>query len=415
MTRSPRTSPYTRSRRARRPTGGGTAQGRTGEAPALAPEERARLHGALLGWYTARRRALPWRATRDPYCIWVSEIMLQQTRVQSVIGYYERWIRRFPSVQALATAETEDVLRAWEGLGYYSRARNLQRAAQQIVAVHGGSLPRAVDQLRSLPGIGPYSAGAIASIAYAQDEPVVDGNVIRVLTRLFALAGNPRRGPLSGLLWQLARDLLPAGKAGDFNQALMELGATVCSPRGARCGECPVAAHCRALAQDRVDSLPEAPPRPALTEERHAALIVKREGRALVLRAAATAPRWAGMWQFPDVTLGPGEAAEQALPAALASGTGVHVALERRLCGLQHHVTRFRLEVEVFAGNALSGRARAASESTAEVRWCTPEEIAALAMPLYHRKIARVAFSDVAEGTAPRRARRAGKAAGGAA
>jgi A/G-specific adenine glycosylase len=349
------------------------------------------LQTALLGWYARRRRNLPWRNTRDPYCIWVSEIMLQQTRVQSVVAYYERWIQRFPSVEQLARADEQDVLRAWEGLGYYSRARNLQRAAQQLVGAHGGRLPRAVAELRALPGIGPYSAGAIASIAFDADEPVVDGNVIRVLTRLFGLPGNPRRGPLAGRLWQLARHLLPAGKAADFNQALMELGATVCTPRGARCAECPVSGHCRALAQDRVDALPEAPPRPALSDELRAAALVSRRGQLLVLRAAPDAVRWAGMWQFPDLKLAPGETPELCLPRAVGDSTGVSIELGEHLCSLQHQVTRFRIQIQVYAARALAGRARAASGG--EARWCTPEALSGLAMPLCHRKIARVAVA----------------------
>jgi len=357
------------------------------------------LRTALLGWYARRRRNLPWRSTRDPYCIWVSEIMLQQTRVQSVVAYYERWIQRFPSVETLASADGEDVLRAWEGLGYYSRARNLQRAAQQLVAEHGGHLPRSITALRALPGIGPYSAGAIASIAFDADEPVVDGNVIRVLTRLFALPGNPQRGPLRGHLWLLARHLLPPGKAADFNQALMELGATVCTPRGARCAECPVAGHCRALAQERVDALPEAPPRPALSDEQRAAAVVTRRGQLLVLRAAPDAVRWAGMWQFPDLKLSPGEDAETSLPRAVAASSGVAIELGERLCTLQHHVTRFRIQIEVYGARALGGRAR--SSSGGEARWCTPEALTGLAMPLCHRKIARAAVALATEGERP--------------
>jgi A/G-specific adenine glycosylase len=395
MTRAQRTSTYTRaaSNDAAGAHSASSEDAGSEDAHSAAPDPALcrNLRAALLGWYARRRRNLPWRSTRDPYCIWVSEIMLQQTRVQSVVAYYERWIQRFPTVERLASANGEDVLRAWEGLGYYSRARNLQRAAQQVVAEHGGHLPRSIAELRALPGIGPYSAGAIASIAYDADEPVVDGNVIRVLTRLFGLPGNPRREPLAGQLWRLARQLLPPGKAADFNQALMDLGATVCTPRGARCAECPVARHCRALAGDRVEAFPEAPPRPALSEERRAAALVTRRGQLLVLRAAPDAQRWAGMWQFPDLKLAPDEAPELSLPRAIAATTGVSIELGAHLCGLQHHVTRFRLQIEVYAARALAGRAHAPSGG--EARWCTPEALAGLAMPLCHRKIARVALA----------------------
>jgi A/G-specific adenine glycosylase len=351
----------------------------------------------LLSWYSRRRRDLPWRGTRDPYCIWVSEIMLQQTRVQAVVGYYERWLQRFPNVEALARADGEDVLRAWEGLGYYSRARNLQRAAQRVVAEHGGRLPRSIEQLRALPGIGPYSAGAIASIAFDADEPVVDGNVIRVLTRIFGLRGNPRRGPLAGQLWQLARLLLPSGKAADFNQALMELGATVCTPRGARCTDCPVARQCRALALDSVEAFPESPPRPALTEERRAVAVIARRGQLLMLRAAPEAVRWAGMWQFPDLKLAADEPAVTRLPQAIAESTGVEIALGEHFYSLEHHVTRFRIQIEVYRAQAVSGRARARDGS--ELRWCAPHLLSTLAMPLSHRKIARALTASEESGT----------------
>jgi A/G-specific adenine glycosylase len=368
MTRQSRTSPYP-------------------DADSLAPSRCEPISSALLAWYRAVRRDLPWRNTRDPYCIWVSEIMLQQTRVQSVMGYYERWIRRFPSVEALAAADGEDVLIAWEGLGYYSRARNLQRAAQQIVAEHAGRVPRSVDALRGLPGIGPYSAGAIASIAFDADEPVVDGNVIRVLTRLFGLEGDPRREPLAGRLWGLARALLPRGQAADFNQALMELGATVCTPKSAECGRCPVAGQCRALALDRVQDFPARSPRPALTEERRAAAVVARRGRVLVVRAPPSAPRWAGMWQFPDRKLGAGDDPAQCLPESVATSTGISIALGESLGSLRHQVTRFRIQMDVYAARALHGRARGLDG--AEVRWCAPEQLSLLAMPVAHRKIAR--------------------------
>ena len=352
--------------------------------------EPARIAGVrldLLEWYGNERRSLPWRSTRDPYCIWVSEVMLQQTQVTTVIGFYERWLRRFPDVAALAGADTEDVLRAWEGLGYYSRARNLQRAAREVVARHGGRLPAFREALLALPGIGRYSAGAIASIAFGADEPAIDGNIERVLTRLFALGGDPKRAPLAGQLWALARALLPPGRAGDFNQALMELGATLCTPRAPRCASCPIQRHCSALRADRVLDYPESAPRPAATLERRAVAWVEKKGRVLAVRAPATATRWAGMWQFPDVELTPAQAPQAALAKSLERSTGLRVQVGERLLGLRHQVTRFRIELEVFECRASGGRARALAYD--EVRWAAEEELARLPMPSAHRKIAR--------------------------
>jgi A/G-specific adenine glycosylase len=374
MTSLGHTSPYTRARQ-------------ENGALAIEASKRAAVTHALLDWYGKQRRALPWRATRDPYCIWVSEVMLQQTQVATVIGYYERWLRRFPDVAALAAADTEEVLRAWEGLGYYSRARNLQRAAQRIVQCHGGKLPSSVAELLGLPGIGRYSAGAIASIAFAADEPAIDGNIVRVFTRLFGLRGDPKRAPLSSRLWELASALLPAGRAGDFNQALMELGATVCTPRTPSCASCPVRGQCLALAQDRVLEYPEAAPRPAPTREKRAAAVVQRQGRVLCVRAPANASRWAGMWQFPDVHLETGMDPGRALEARVLGGTGVRVAAGARLLGLRHQVTRFRIEIDVYACRALGGRARAIDYG--EICWLAPEELGRLPMPAAHRKIAR--------------------------
>jgi A/G-specific adenine glycosylase len=343
----------------------------------------------LLDWYGKQRRSLPWRATRDPYCIWVSEVMLQQTQVATVIGFYERWLRRFPDVAALASAETEDILRAWEGLGYYSRARNLQRAARELVARHGGRLPASVEALLALPGIGRYSAGAIASIAFGADEPAIDGNIVRVLTRLFALPGDPKRAPLSGRLWALARELLPPGRAGDFNQALMELGATICTPRAPRCASCPVERQCAARLADRALDYPESAPRPAPTLERRAVAWVQRSGRVLAVRAPANAARWAGMWQFPDVQLGERQAPRAALAKSLEHGTGLCVKVGERRLELRHQVTRFRIELEVFDCAASAGRARPLAYD--EVRWLREGELGTVPMPAAHRKIARSA------------------------
>jgi A/G-specific adenine glycosylase len=357
------------------------------ESMRLEPKDRWAVTQALLDWYGKQRRPLPWRATRDPYCIWVSEVMLQQTQVATVIGFYERWLRHFPDVEALAAADTEDVLRAWEGLGYYSRARNLQRAAQHVVKRYDGKLPASVAELLELPGIGRYSAGAIASIAFALDEPAIDGNIVRVLTRLFALPGDPKRAPLAGRLWQLARELLPSGRAGDFNQALMELGATCCTPRAPTCAVCPVRAHCQALRLDRVLEFPETAKRPAVTEEKRALAVIRRRERVLVARAPAMAPRWAGMWQFPDVRLDAGKSAAIELATSVPLATGLRIRVGERLLGVRHQVTRFRIDIDVFDCSPESGRARAIAYE--EVRWCGLDALAALPMPSAHRRIAR--------------------------
>ena len=312
--------------------------------------------------------------------------MLQQTQVATVIPYFERWMRRFPDVTALARADESDVLHAWQGLGYYSRARNLRRAAEQIVLRHAGRVPDDVAVLRALPGIGPYSAGAIASIAYGRAEPLVDGNVVRVLTRLFARRGDPNRAPLKTDLWQLARSLVPEHSPGDFNQALMELGATVCTPRNARCELCPLAAHCAARAQALVEILPELPAREKATPVHMVAAIAMRGGRVLVTKLGNDAPRWAGMWLFPNTEVAHQESPEQAVTRVLGSSVGLRGAPTSMLCVVRHTVTRFRITLEAYRMSVPRGVAEA--RAVAEVLWKKPAELAALAMPKAHRAIA---------------------------
>ena len=372
--------------------------------------ERARAIGrALLAWYGEHRRDLPWRerlgssAKRDassssnssnssnsscaidPYAVWVSEMMLQQTQVATVIPYFRAWMERFPSVSTLADSAESDVLHAWQGLGYYSRARNLRRAAQEMVRVHDGRVPERVAELLALPGIGPYSAGAIASIAYGHPEPLVDGNVIRVLSRLFALRGDPNRAPLKAELWELARSLVPRAAPGDFNQALMELGATVCTPRSPRCDACPLAAHCRALDQGLVESLPELPARAKATPVHMVAGLATRGGRVLVTKLTADAPRWAGMWLFPNAEVGVRETPEAAVTRALSTSVGLRAKPSGILCVVRHTVTRFRITLDAYRTSA-EGAAKALT--VAEVAWKRPSELGALAMPKAHRAIA---------------------------
>jgi len=312
--------------------------------------------------------------------------MLQQTQVATVIPYFRTWMERFPNVAALANAEESDVLHAWQGLGYYSRARNLRRAAQQMLRVHDGRVPELVSELLQLPGIGPYSAGAIASIAYGHAEPLVDGNVIRVLSRLFALRGDPNKAPLKAALWQHARGLIPKHAPGDFNQSLMELGATVCTPRKPRCDVCPVATHCQALAQGLVDVLPELPTRAKPTQVHVVAAIATRGSRVLVTRLRADAPRWAGMWLFPNAEVATTETPEAAVSRALLSTVGLRGEATGLLCVVRHTVTRFRITLDAYRSSASGGVAKALTVS--ECAWKTPEELRALAMPKAHRAIA---------------------------
>jgi len=341
---------------------------------------------ALLGWYAQHRRELPWRKSQDPYAVWVSEMMLQQTQVRTVIPYFRSWMERFPDVKALANADESDVLHAWQGLGYYSRARNLRRAAQEMLRVHDGRVPEQVSELLALPGIGPYSAGAIASIAYGHAEPLVDGNVIRVLSRLFALRGDPNKAPLKAELWARARALVPADAPGDFNQALMELGATVCTPRSPRCEACPVAVHCEALARDLVDVLPALPTRAKATPVHVVAAIASRGTRVLVTKLRPDAPRWAGMWLFPNAEVGANEAPEAAVARALLGAVGLRGQAKGLFRVVRHTVTRFRITLDAYRTTAPGGVAKALTVS--ECAWKEPHELRDLAMPKAHRQIA---------------------------
>lgn len=355
--------------------------------PLSTPEsqQKARIGAALLEWYQHHQRALPWRQAADPYAVWISEVMLQQTQVSTVIPYFQRWLRALPTVRALALSEEQEVLQLWEGLGYYSRARNLRRTAQAIVREHDGVLPRSVEQLRRLPGIGPYTAGAIASIAYQADEPLVDGNVIRVLTRLFAVPGDPTTTATSRELWKLAGECLVKGRARDFNQALMELGALVCTKGKPHCLECPVRGDCSAFAQGEQARFPEVRKRAAITPLSHAALWVTSRGRLLVAQLPANAPRWAGLWRLPTLehpaSEAPHVAGARLLETLLGPGGDLTLATT-----VQHSVTRYRVTLNVFRVTSRSGKWALAKD--AGLGWRTFAQVAELPMPAAHRKVA---------------------------
>ncbi len=259
-----------------------------------------KIRKKLLLWYRRNRRDLPWRRSTDPYAIWVSEIMLQQTRVDAVIPYYERFLRRFPNTAALASAETEEVLSFWSGLGYYQRARNLHSAVRECVAHYNGKVPDNEVEIRTLPGIGPYTAGAILSIAYGKRVPLLDGNVIRLLTRLFALRGDPAEQKLKKRLWELSAALLPQENLSDFNQALMELPALICTPRSPQCGKCPLNEHCLARAQGITEELPEKAKKEKSVSVELRFACIEKKGKFLLVQRKENPLK--GMWEFPEIS-----------------------------------------------------------------------------------------------------------------
>ena len=333
------------------------------------------VRGRLLDWYRRHRRDLPWRRTRDPYAIWISEAMLQQTRVETVIPYWQRFLTLFPDVNALATAEPDDVLGAWAGLGYYSRARNLRAAARVVMEEHGGHLPDTAEALRRLPGIGPYTAGAVASIAFDQPEPVVDGNVARVLARLLEIREDVKRPAVSRRLWREAAELADGPHPGELNQALMELGATVCTPRAPRCPVCPLARHCAARRAGDPEALPVKPARPRPRPVEAVAALVLRRGRALAVRRP---PRGllGGLWELPGGDLGAGEAPAAGLRRALHQRVGLRTRRARPLGAVEHTFTHRRLRLHVFRCDTPTGRVRL--DGFDAHRWLAPAALAGL-------------------------------------
>jgi A/G-specific adenine glycosylase len=291
------------------------------ERSTLDDDTRRELRNALLAHYDRHARELPWRRDANPYRVLVSEIMLQQTRVETVKGYYDAWLDRFPTVEALAGASEDDVLKAWEGLGYYRRARNLLRAARQVREEWGGDVPSAYDDLRTLPGVGEYTAGAVASIAFGEAVPAVDGNVKRVLSRLF-----DRARPTVKWLREVAADLVDPGRPGDWNQALMELGATVCTPRSPRCSVCPLGRHCAARAHGTQPARPERGPARSVPSVEIALAVPHLDGRVLLVRRP-DGGLLGGMWAFPERELDP-EGAGSFTDRSRAAALEVTAALE---------------------------------------------------------------------------------------
>ncbi len=354
----------------------------------------------LLAWYEEEARDLPWRRTRDPYSILVSEIMLQQTRVETAIPYYERFLRAYPTVESLATAPIDGVLKLWEGLGYYRRAHHLHRAAREVVERHGAKIPADLASLRDLPGIGPYTAAAVASIAFGGDEPVLDGNVTRVLARLFRVSGDPQRADTRRRLEELARSLVPRGRASEFNQALMDLGARVCRPRNPSCEDCPMASLCEAHRAGEETLFPtRTRKRPIPHVDVVAGVIWKRgsepgeRGARVLIAQRQTGDMLGGLWEFPGGTVEEGETLEQALGRELREELAIEVTVGSLLTVVNHAYTHFRMTLHVLHCRHARGRPRALG--CADFAWVEPTSVPDYALSTADRRVARalIAFS----------------------
>ncbi|WP_233200389.1 A/G-specific adenine glycosylase [Blastopirellula marina] len=349
---------------------------------------RRKFQRQILAWYAGAARDLPWRANRDPYRIWISEIMLQQTQVATVRGYFQRFVAAFPTVADLAAAEEAEVLRLWEGLGYYRRARQLHAAAQKIVAEHEGRFPRDFDQVLALPGIGRYTAGAICSIAYDAAAPILEANTIRLHARLLAYREDPTKTAGQRLLWSFAEHVLPDSDISSFNQALMELGSEICTPRNPQCEACPVATLCGARRQQAVAEIP-APKKKMKYEDRLEVAIVVRRKKEVLLRQCGPEERWAGLWDFPrfhvasEADLLSGELASQ-----FHARTGLSAAIGSRLTTIKHGVTRYRITLHCHEAEGASGRLR--KDETAPLVWASVDKLHDFALSTTGRKIARL-------------------------
>jgi A/G-specific adenine glycosylase len=367
---------------------------------------RGRLRKNLKLWYAKRARSLPWRETGEAYPIWISEIMLQQTTVTAVVPYFEKFLARFPTIHDLAHAEQDDVLRHWEGLGYYSRARNIHRTAKQLVETADGEFPRTVEELMKLPGIGRYTAGAVLSFAFDIPAPIVEANTLRLFSRMLGYEDDPRAARGQKTLWAFAEHLLPRKNVGPFNQSIMELGSLVCTPSEPDCPSCPVRSSCLAFATGKQEEIPRKATRPAITQVIEVSVAVCHDGRFL-LRQNPEGVRWAGLWDFVRFPLGE---RESLVPeAGFASGkplarrftahveqrveeqTKLRVQIERFLAEQKHSVTRYQIRLQCLFASVDDPASLAESET---LRWVGPADFEVYPLSTTGRKLAKLLQRD---------------------
>ncbi|MEX0677443.1 MAG: A/G-specific adenine glycosylase [Pirellulales bacterium] len=352
------------------------------------PEWKRSLARRLLAWYRRHRRDLPWRRTSDPYKIWVSEIMLQQTQVATVVPYFNRFVAAFPTARALAEADEHDVLRLWEGLGYYRRARQLHRAARLIVDEHGGEFPRDPAQVGRLPGIGRYTAGAIVSIAYDLPAPILEANTTRLLSRLVAFSGDSSTNRARKFLWEMAESLVPRRQCGLFNQSLMELGSLVCTPKAPTCGVCPVRELCAAFRLGLQAQIPRARSKPPSEAVREASVAAWHGGKVFV-RKRADGERWAGLWDFLrfPICARRGEALRAELAQKVRRQSGLSIGEIEKIATLKHGVTRFRITLDCYRATC---RGTKSTLPVGQCRWIEPDALEQLPLSVTGRKLSRM-------------------------
>ncbi len=344
----------------------------------FSPAEGRRVRAALLRWYGRHKRDLPWRKRVTPYRTWVAEAMLQQTQVATVVPYYSRFLKFFPSVKALAESDQDALMKAWEGLGYYTRCRNLCKAAQMIRREFGGRFPRTLEGLMRLPGVGRYTASAILSIAMGQDAAVVDGNVIRVFARLLDYHGDAAKPQTKELFWGVAQRLLPSGRAGDFNQALMELGATVCKPKSPQCGACPVRSICRARAAGTQHDLPRKSRRGKTPHYDIGVGVVWKGGNVLIDRRPAEG-LLGGLWEFPGGKQKAGETIEECVEREVKEELGVDVRVRRHMMSVKHAYSHFKVTLHFYECEHVAGKPQPLRCDAC--KWVEPRELGEYAFP----------------------------------
>ena len=347
------------------------------------PGRRESLSQSLLTWYADTRRDLPWRHGCDPYAIWVSEIMLQQTQVKTVIPYYHRWLEKFPTLEALASADLQQVLKAWEGLGYYSRARNLHQAAQEIRQRHGGIFPTQLNDVLALPGIGRTTAGGILSAAFNQPLAILDGNVKRVLARLVALPVPPAKATKQ--LWQLSEVLLNREHPREFNQALMDLGATVCTPKNPDCPNCPWSSHCQAYNLGIQSQLPMRETSSPLPHKTIGVAVIWNEQSQILIDRRRAEGLLGGLWEFPGGKIECGETVEECIKREIQEELGIDIEVGERLITIDHAYSHFRVTLTVHHCRHLSGLPQPIECD--EIRWVTLDEIDQFPFPKANSQI----------------------------